>query len=147
MKRVRTILLSVVIVALNFSLSFAQQELAMNIEDKKKGAFHEDITIEEEDLKETIPHYYRQQKKLATFFTGVAIELTTSDLPLYRDYVLFERFGNVMMAPLKNGGFSYVITGFRNEKAAKSFLKSIVIHSAPEAKVIVYKRGKRKVKK
>ncbi len=124
----------------------AQNELAYH-DNIKRGAFNEDINSESKGIKEIIPYYYRRQKKLATFFTGFAIELTTSDLPLRRDYFLFERFGNIKIDPLKDGGLSYVITGFRNEKAAKTFLEKIVIHSASEAKVVVYKNGNRKVKK
>ncbi len=125
----------------------AQSEIAFNEKGPQKGAFNEDLTLTKEDVKKDIPYYYRYQKKLPSFYTGIVIELTTSDLPLRRDYFIFERFGNIMMTDLEDGGFSYVIDGFKDEQAARTFLNNIVKHSAPEAKIIMYKKGKRKKKK
>ena len=121
----------------------AQNDNELAITTEKKGAFNESADESDEIVEDEIAHYYRQHKKLPSFFTGYVIELTTSDLPLRRDYVLFEKFGNVMIDQLEEGGFSYVIEGFKNEKAATSFLNNIVIHNASEAKVILYEKGKR----
>jgi len=124
----------------------AQNNDDLAITTEKKGAFNESADVSEEIIEEEIPYYYRQHKKLPTFYSGYVIELTTSDLPLRRDYNLFEKFGNVFVDQMKEGGFSYMITGFRNEKAAASFLKSIVIHRASEARVVYYNKGDRKIK-
>ena len=125
-----------------FTIVEAQNGEDLVIATEKKGAFNESADESAEIIEEEIPYYYRQHKKLPTYFTGYVIELTTSDLPLRRDYNLFEKFGNVLVDHMeKVGGFSYMIKGFRNEKAAKSFLNNIVIHSAPEAKVIYYNKG------
>jgi len=125
-------------------IAYAQTGEELVIKTEKKGAFNESADESAEIIEEEIPYYYRQHKKLATFFSGYVIELTTSDLPLRRDYPLFEKFGNVFVCPLKDGGFSYVIKGFKSDKSAKSFLKNIVIHNAPEAKVFQYNKGVRK---
>ncbi|MGK0388884.1 MAG: hypothetical protein ACI94Y_001616 [Maribacter sp.] len=121
------------------------EELAITTE--KKGAFNESADESDEIIEDEIAHYYRQHKKLPSFFSGYVIELTTSDLPLRRDYVLFEKFGNVMIDQLEEGGFSYIIQGFKNEKAATSFLNNIVIYNASEAKVVLYEKGRRGTKK
>ncbi len=123
-----------------------QNELALHTNKTTTGAFNEDITISDDDINEVAPYYYRQHKKLATFFSGIAIELTTSDFPLERDYSIFAKFGNVKVDKLDKGGLSYVITGFKDKKSAKTFLRKVVIHSAPEARIISYSEGKRKVK-
>ncbi|MFK8102637.1 MAG: hypothetical protein AB8G15_08930 [Saprospiraceae bacterium] len=92
-----------------------------------------------------IAAYYRQHEKLPTQFSGLAIELTTSDLPLRRDYFLFKRFGNVYYHRLTAGGYSYcILPNFSSKKAVEHFLETVVIHRAPEAKLIKYKKGKRK---
>ncbi len=127
------------------SSSFGQDDIVLNTPSERKGAFNESIKPLDTQ-EETIPYYYKRHRQLPTYFSGVAIELTTSDLPLRRDYFIFERFGNVKVCPLEDGGFSYVITGFRNERTAKSFLKNIVIHQASEARVVVFSKGKRKGK-
>lgn len=92
-----------------------------------------------------IAAYYRQHEKLPAQFSGLAIELTTSDLPLRRDYFLFKRFGNVYYHRLTAGGYSYcILPNFSSKKAVEHFLETVVIHRAPEAKLIKYKKGKRK---
>lgn len=122
----------------------AQNNEDLAITTEKKGAFNESADVSEEVIEDEIPFYYRQHKKLPTFYTGYVIELTTSDLPLRRDYNLFEKFGSVFVTQMKEGGFSYMIIDFRNEKAAAAFLENIVIHRASEAKVVYYNKGERK---
>lgn len=97
-----------------------------------------------EAMPDDTPDYYRHHQKLSGYFSGYAIELTTSDFPLERNYYLFERFGSVKIDKIPQGGFSYLITGFKNEAAAKIHLDRIVIHQAPEAKVVYYTKGRRK---
>ena len=92
-----------------------------------------------------IPHFYRQQEELPRKFSGYVIELTTSDLPLKRDYSLFKHFGNVYYHQLKEGGYSYcIIANFSSKKSVQQFLNTVIIHHAPEARLIKYKKGIRK---
>ncbi len=146
MEQVKMIMtLIVLLVAVN--MNYAQtDDLVLTTESEKKGAFNESVDASEEVVEEVIPYYYRHHKKLSSFYSGYVIELTTSDLPLRRDYFLFEKFGNVLVDQLEEGGFSYVIQGFRNEKSAQAFLDNIVIHNAPEAKLVQYNKGERKIK-
>lgn len=95
--------------------------------------------------KKIIPHYYRHHKKLPLTHTGVVIELTTSDLPLRRNYHLFKQFGNVYYDKLDKGGYAYcILTKFSDSKKARRYLEKIIIHRAPEAKVVNYHLGRRR---
>lgn len=129
--------------------TFGQDDFLASHVPVRKGAFNERIEAPNaSERKAESAHYYRYHKKMASFFTGYTIEITNSDLPLRRDYYLFKRFGNVKIDHLKEeGGFSYLITGFKDEKATKGFLNNIVLHHAPEARVIYYYKGKRREKK
>lgn len=147
MKEVRFLAIMFFMVFLTAGAVHAQSDNELAITTEKKGAFNESADESDEIVEDEIAHYYRQHKKLPSFFSGYVIELTTSDLPLRRDYVLFEKFGNVMVDQLEEGGFAYVIKGFKNEKAAISFLNNIVIHKASEARVVLYEKGKRELKK
>lgn len=91
-----------------------------------------------------IPSHFRHHRKLKPYFSGYAIQITTSDLPLQRDYYLFERFGSVKIDRLSKGGFAYLITGFKSEKATKKFCDLIVRPQAPESKVVRYVKGRMK---
>lgn len=146
MRNIKFLIIFCIAIFCCINITQAQNNEDLAITTEKKGAFNESADVSDEIIEEEIPYYYRQHKKLPTFYTGYVIELTTSDLPLRRDYNLFEKFGNVFVDQMKEGGFSYMITGFRNEKAATSFLKNIVIHRASEARVIYYNKGDRKLK-
>lgn len=88
--------------------------------------------------------FYRHHKKLPATFEGEVIELTTSDFPLKRDYYLFDQFGEVYFDRVSGVGYSYcIIVDFKSKKSIKSFLKNVVLHKAPEAKIITYKNGNR----
>ena len=95
--------------------------------------------------REEIPDYYRHHKKLSSEYEGYAIELTTSDLPLKRNYFLFDQFGNVNYDKLEDGGYSYcILAKFSSKKSVEHFLETIILPKAPEARLIEYKNGKRK---
>lgn len=88
--------------------------------------------------------FFRHHKKLPKTFEGFVIELTTSDFPLNRDYHLFEQFGAVYYDKVKGKGYSYLIVAdFSTKKAIKEYIKKVVIHKAPEARLIEYKKGAR----
>ncbi len=108
----------------------------------------DDEKSKEERKKNTAVHqikdFYRHHKKLPKTFEGYAIELTTSDFPLARDYHLFEQFGEVFYERRKGQGYAYLIMiNFSSKKAIESYIKNIIIHKAPEAHLVEYKKGKR----
>ncbi len=91
-----------------------------------------------------IKDFYRHHKKLSVTYDGYAIELTTADFPLNRDYHLFEQFGKVYYDRVEGKGYSYlIIADFSSKKAIEQYLKTVIIHKAPEAKLVEYKKGKR----
>jgi len=88
--------------------------------------------------------FYRHHKRLPKTFEGFVIELTTSDFPLNRDYHLFEQFGEVYYEQVQGTGYAYLIVAdFSSKKSIEQYVKNVVIHKAPEAKVFEYKKGKR----
>ena len=94
---------------------------------------------------EAVPDFYRHQKRLPAFYSGYTIELIQSERPLKRSYPLFKFFGNVYFDKLSEGGYSYFIkVDFSSKKAVKKFLKDVILHNAPDAKVVTYRKGKRK---
>ena len=98
--------------------------------------------------KKEIADYYRHHKALSADYEGYVIELTTSDLPLKRDYFLFEQFGSVYYDKLKKGGYAYCIkVNFSSRKSILHFVENIILPKAPEARVVEYKKGKRKYRK
>jgi len=93
----------------------------------------------------TTPSYYRHHKKLPATYSGFAIELTKSELPLKRSFHLFQQFGNVHYEKLDGGGYAYLLlVRFSSKKALKNYVKEVVKPKAPDAKALVYKLGKRK---
>ena len=96
--------------------------------------------------KEEIPDYYRHHNKLSSNYEGYVIELTTSYLPLKRNYFLFEQFGSVFYDKLEDGGYSYcILANFSSKKSVERFLEIIILPKVPEARLVEYKKGKRKV--
>ncbi len=91
------------------------------------------------------PSYFRHHKKLPATYSGFGIEITRSELPLKRDFHLFQQFGNVHYEKLEEGGYAYILlVKFSSKKALKNYVKQVVIPKAPDAKALVYKIGKRK---
>ena len=98
--------------------------------------------------KKEIADYYRHHKPLSADYEGFVIELTTSDLPLKRNYFLFEQFGNVFYEKLKKGGYAYCIkVNFSSKKSILQFVENIILPKAPEARVVEFKKGKRKYRR
>ena len=73
-------------------LSAQQEDFFVSNKQKKT---RETIQKKQTTSKTTIPHYYKHHKKLPLTHSGIVIELTTSDLPLKRNFYLFKQFGNV----------------------------------------------------
>ncbi len=84
-------------------------------------------------------------QRLSTIYTGYAIELANSNLPIDRYHPIFRQFGNVQYEKLPEGKYTYLITGdFSSDKAALEFLERIIKPRVPGAKLFYYKQGRRK---
>ena len=112
-----------------------------------------DFHVAKEPAKKAVPFisnttdFYRHHKKLPITFEGLVIELTTSDFPLSRDYHLFEQFGEVYFDRVEGQGYSYIIlVDFSSKKAIRQYIDQVIIHKAPEARIVQYKNGKRYLK-
>lgn len=93
----------------------------------------------------TRTYQYRHHKKLAVTHSGIVLELVTSDLPLKRDFPLFQRFGNIYYDRLDEGGYAYcILTDFDKLKQAKAYLRQMILPHAPTARVVKYQLGRRK---
>ena len=89
---------------------------------------------------------YRVAKKLSYIYSGYAIEIASSNLPLDKYHPIFRQFGNLFYHKLNGGGYSYMILAeFSNEDAALDFLKKIIQPRVVTAKLYQYKDGNRKL--
>ena len=89
---------------------------------------------------------YRVARKLSYIYSGYAIEIASSNLPLDKYHPIFKQFGNVYYHKLNEGGYSYMILAeFSSEDAALDFLRNIIQPRAKSAKLLLYKAGNRKV--
>lgn len=89
---------------------------------------------------------YRFHQRLSGTFSGLAIELIASDLPLERSLPLFRQFGNVHYDKLAEGGYSYIIkTNITDKKSLKKFYKTVILPRNPDARMVEYKFGKRDI--
>ena len=88
---------------------------------------------------------YAYTKRIPALYSGYVIELTTSELPLTRDYEAFKSFGKIYHDKTQEGYYSYVIIAdFNKKESVEDYIKNIVAHRIPDAKIILYKNGKRK---
>lgn len=96
--------------------------------------------------KDASKEVFRFHKKLPTFYEGYAIEVATSDYPLDRTTPVFRQFGGIHYDKLDEGGYSYLILGrFSDKKSAITFLHTVVMHRAKDARVVKYKEGNRSI--
>ncbi len=122
----------------------SEETILANADTKKSPTSRPKYPIRKLQMEE-IPDYYRHHKNLSSNYEGYVIELTTSDLPLKRNYFLFDQFGNVYYDKLKKGGYSYcILVKFSSKKSVEQFLENIILPKAPEARLVEYKKGKRK---
>ncbi|MGK0365318.1 MAG: hypothetical protein ACI85O_002384 [Saprospiraceae bacterium] len=88
---------------------------------------------------------YAYTKRIPALYSGYVIELATSELPLKRDYEVFKNFGKIYHDKTQEGYYSYVIIAdFNKKESVEDYIKNIVAHQVPDAKIILYKNGKRK---
>ena len=90
---------------------------------------------------------YRMQKRLSAVYSGYAIEVATSDLPVEKSHPIFKNFGKIYYQKLNGGGYSYlIITDFNNLKSIRHFTEQVVKPKMGNAQIFKYKKGKRKLK-
>jgi len=93
----------------------------------------------------TNTYAYAYTKRIPALYSGYVIELATSDLPLTRDYEAFKHFGKIYHDKTQEGYYSYVIIAdFNKKESVEDYVKNIVAHRIPNAKIVLYKNGKRK---
>jgi hypothetical protein len=149
--------LTTIIIALLFTTAaFAQiEELDMPIDMEEStakgaavfGAFGEIVSISK-------PVMTKKSKtkfigKRATVFnkvayTGYSIQLTTSMDKLSDTNSLFAEFGDLMLEENTNPRYCYMMGKFRTKEGAEKFLEYVLAKRYPNAKIIRYKKGKRK---
>lgn len=96
--------------------------------------------------RQQVAAYSMVYKRLPALYSGYTIELDVSEYPLDKKNPLFRRFGNVLYDKIPEGGYSYLIrVNFSSVEAIEKYLEGVIIHNAPEARIIEYKNGKRKV--
>jgi len=102
-------------------------------------------TETEQPKSSTNTYAYAYTKRISALYSGYVIELTTSELPLTRDYEVFKNFGKIYHDKTAEGYYSYVIIAdFNKRDSVEDYVKNIVAHRIPDAKIILYKNGKRK---
>ena len=139
---------TVCLLILGFMLSFSS---AINAQNSASIAVVEhttpitEKTTKPKKKKSRVPYYYRHHRQMPSTFSGYTIELATSKIPLKRDDELFKYFGKVYYTKLKGGGFAYnIMVNFSSKSSVKNFLENVVRHKAPDARLVEYKKGKRK---
>ncbi|MEL6863613.1 MAG: hypothetical protein AAFP19_04300 [Bacteroidota bacterium] len=92
-----------------------------------------------------VPYYYRHHRKLSAAYEGYVIQLAKSTGPLRRDHPLFKQFGGIHYDKLEDGQYVYCIKiNFHTKKAMKKYLDQIIRPKAPNAAIVLYKKGIRK---
>lgn len=91
---------------------------------------------------------YAYLGKISSLYTGYAIEIATSELPLTRDYATFQNFGKVYYDKVGGNYYSYVILAdFNKAETAQEYLSKMISHKVENAKIVRYKNGQRKENK
>lgn len=109
------------------------------------GAFGEIVKIEPVKRESQInDRYYKKPTYFSEEFSGYTIQLTTSMEQLANNNPLFAEFGDLMIEENTNPRYCYMLGDFRTKDGAEKFLKTVILQRYPEAKVIRYKKGKRK---
>ena len=104
----------------------------------------QDPAYESVDSKE--PIFNTHCKKLSSYYSGFAIEIAFSKLPIDKKNPLFKEFGNIYISKQSDGGYSYLIKGeFSSNESAMKFYQDIIVPKVPKAVLLEFKEGNRKV--
>lgn len=130
------------IVLAAFTLSITQAQDNQNTH-KTKNTLLSKTQIQKD---ESPIDFHRHHRRLSSTYSGFVIELINVERPLPRNDQLFDQFGSVYYDQLDDYRYSYLIlANFSTKKAVRNFLAKMVMPRAPQAKVYLYKEGKRKV--
>lgn len=92
-----------------------------------------------------ISKYARLAKPMAENYTGYKIQLLGSKEELDANHAIYAQFGKIFLD--KPAGqvydFYYLIGDFNNVESANKFMRQMIVHRFPAAKVIRYTNGQR----
>jgi len=143
MKHYKRLHLGILCLFVSFAVLSAQQDNFFVLHESMESA--NTTNNQKTFYPKKMPSFYRHHKKLPLTYSGIVLELTTSDLPLRRDDQLFKQFGNVHYDKLDGGEYAYcILTNFNDLKKAHGYLQQMIIPRAPAAKAVKYQLGKRK---
>lgn len=143
MKHYKRLHLGILCLFVSLAALSAQQDGFFVLPESKKSA--KSTNTRQAFYPKKTPTYYRHHKKLPLTYSGIVLELTTSELPLRRDNPLFRQFGNIHYDKLDDGEYAYcILTNFSALKKAKDYLQTMILPKVPTAKVVKYQLGKRR---
>ncbi len=88
---------------------------------------------------------YRHHRAMPAGYDGYVVELILAERPLARNHQLFNQFGSVYYDLTPEGKYAYcLLVDFSRRSALEQYVKKMIIHRAPEARVVEYRDGKRK---
>jgi len=86
----------------------------------------------------------RYYKPVPFDYSGIFIELYQGQTPLKAGDQQMNQWGKVYYQQLPNKQYSYgFLTSFKSIKEGEKFLQKAVLHRAQDAKIVLYKAGKR----
>ena len=86
----------------------------------------------------------KEIRKFPALYNGYAIELNLSSTPLHSGYPIFRQFGQIQEEHRPGEGYSYLIAAkFESHDSAARYLKEMILHRAPQAKIFWYENGNR----
>lgn len=151
MKIFTTLLLSLFCTVIMFAQTnpFPENEIDMTQSVAKGtavvGAFGEVVKVASfKKESSTNGGFYKRPTYFDENFTGYTIQLTTSMERLADNDALFAEFGDLMVEENTNPKYCYMMGDFNTKNGAEKFLQTVLLHRYPEAKVLRYKKGKRK---
>ena len=123
-------------IACSFGVSlYAQQDLSATAGPSDYSAAS--IRSETRTLRKEI-------RKFPALYSGFAIELNLSATPLHSGYPIFRQFGQIQEEHRPGEGYSYLIAAkFESPESAIRYLKEMILHRAPQAKIFWYDNGNR----
>ncbi|MEM6769960.1 MAG: hypothetical protein AAF597_05165 [Bacteroidota bacterium] len=117
----------------------------IKIDPPNKSTTKKRIKRKTAEKSDRVPYYYRHHRKLSAAYEGYVIQLAQSSSPLRRDHALFKQFGGIYYDKLEDGQYIYCIKiNFHTKKAMKKYLDQIIRPKAPDAAIVLYKKGIRK---
>jgi hypothetical protein len=108
------------------------------------GAFGEIISLAPVKKTATAPRGKRATPFDSRNFTGYSIQIEETMELLPADSRLFAEFGDLMLEEATNPKYCYMLGKFSTEEGAEHFKKNVLQNRYPAAKIVRYKKGKRR---